>query len=150
MVVSSPSAAREGTGASLPQPTEIVAAAPVASVVDVVEGVVRGAEPLSPRPVAAAVEAVLVPSQSAAASQEHDAPEGTIRAASSEIQEAEEGTGAALSQGVASGEAQSLELAHAPWAAAFEAGDNAEDDEEAARATPLSAGWRGRATRSMS
>jgi hypothetical protein len=52
-----------------------------------------------------------VPSQPTTAFQERDAPEGTTRAASQEMQEAEEGSGAALSQGAASGEAQALELA---------------------------------------
>jgi hypothetical protein len=66
------------------------------------------------------------------APQEHDAPEGTTRAASPEIQEAEEGTSASLSQGAASNEAQSLDLSYTPWAAAFEAGNDAEDDEVAA------------------
>jgi hypothetical protein len=48
VVVSPPSSAREGTGASLPQLIETVAAAPAASVTDVVEGVVRGMGPSPP------------------------------------------------------------------------------------------------------
>jgi hypothetical protein len=39
--------------------------------------------------------------------------------------------GVALSQGAASGEAEALELARTPWAAAFKVGDSTEDDEEA-------------------
>jgi hypothetical protein len=35
-----------------------------------------------------------------------------------------------LLQGAASSEAQTLELAYTTWAAAFESGDDAEDDEE--------------------
>jgi hypothetical protein len=68
-------------------------------------------------------------------------------ATSPEIQEAEEGTGAALLQGVASGEAQSLELSCTPWVATFEAGDDAEDDEEAAACNTLKCGleWAHRA-----
>jgi hypothetical protein len=73
----------------------------------------------------------------AASPQERNAPEGTTRAASPEIQEAEENSGAALPQGVGGGEAQVLELARAPWAAAFEVGDDTEDDEEAAACTTL-------------
>jgi hypothetical protein len=74
VVVSPPSPAREGTGVSLPHPAEIVAVAPTASVVDVVEGVVGGAGNLSPRPVATATEEVLVPSQPAVASQARAPP----------------------------------------------------------------------------
>jgi hypothetical protein len=74
MVVSPPSPARVGMGASLPLPAETVAAAPAASVVDVVEGVAGRVEPSSPRSITAAVEKILVPSQPAAASQECDAP----------------------------------------------------------------------------
>jgi hypothetical protein len=45
-----------------------------------------------------------------------------------------------LSRGIGDGEAQVLELACAPWAAAFEAGDDAEDDEEAAACKTLERG----------
>jgi hypothetical protein len=86
VVVSPPSPAREGMCASLPLPAETVAAAPAASVVDVVEGVVEGEGPSSPRPIVAATEEVLVPSQSVAASQERNAPDGATRAASPKIQ----------------------------------------------------------------
>jgi hypothetical protein len=135
--VSPPSPAREGTSATLPHPAEAVAAAPTASVVDMAEGVVGGAGPLSPRPVATSVGEVLVSGQLAAASQEHDAPEGTTGVASPEIQVAKEGMGAALSQGAASGEAQALELSCTSWTAAFEVGDDADDDEEAAACNTL-------------
>jgi hypothetical protein len=76
----------------------------------------------------------------AASPQEHDAPEGTTRVASPEIQEAEENSGAALPQGVGGGEAQVLDLARAPWAAAFKVGDDTEDDEEAAACNTLECG----------
>jgi hypothetical protein len=111
VVVSPPSPTREGTDAYLPRAAGAVVAAPVVSVVDTVEGVVRGAGPSSPRPVATAAEEVLVPSLPIAAPQECDAPEGATRAASPEILEAEGSSDAALSQGVGNGEAQVLELA---------------------------------------
>jgi hypothetical protein len=137
VVMSAPFPNREDQGASLTQPAETVASAPAAVVVDVVDGVVGGAGPSSPRPIATAAEEVLVPGQPAAAPQERVAPEGTTRAASPKIQEAEEDTGATLLQGAASGEAQTLELACTPWAAAFEFGDDAEDDEEVAARNTL-------------
>jgi hypothetical protein len=62
------------------------------------------------------------------------------RDTSPEIQDAEENSGAALPQRVGSGEAQVLELAHSPWTAAFEVGDDAEDDEEAAVCNTLERG----------
>jgi hypothetical protein len=101
-------------------------------VADVAEGVVGEAGPSSPRPVTAAAEEVLVPGEPATAPQEHVVPEGTTRAAFPKIQEAEEDTGAALLQGAASGEAQTLELTCTPWAVAFESSDDTEDDEEVA------------------
>jgi hypothetical protein len=85
VIASPPTPAREGTGASLPQPAEAVTTAPAASVVGAVEGVVRGAVPSSPRPVAATVEEVPVLSQPAAAPQEHDTTEGATRATSLKI-----------------------------------------------------------------
>jgi hypothetical protein len=124
-------------------------------VVGAVEGVVGGAGPSSPQPVAATVEEVPVPSQltvaprergapegttRVASPQERDTPEGTIRAASPEIQEAVENSGAALPQGTASGEAQALELTRAPWTAAFEVGDDTEDDEVDATCNTLERG----------
>jgi hypothetical protein len=104
---------------------------------DVVEGVVEEAGPSSPRPVAATAEEVLVPGEPAAAPPERVAPEGTTRVASLEIHEAEEDTGATLSQGAVSSGAQALELACTPWAAAFKAGNDAEDDEEVAARNTL-------------
>jgi hypothetical protein len=67
-----------------------------------------------------------VPDEPFAALQEHVAPVDTARAASLEIHEVEEGAGAALLQGVAGGEAQTLELACTSWAATSESGDDAE------------------------
>jgi hypothetical protein len=97
VVASPPSPAGEGTSSTLPQPAEAVATALAASVVDVAEGVVGGARPQLPRSVAAAAEEVLVSGQLTATSQERDAPEGTTREASSDIQKAKKGMGAALS-----------------------------------------------------
>jgi hypothetical protein len=116
-------------------------------VVDLAEDVVGGAGPSSQRPVVVAAEEVLVSSQPAAAPQERDALEGTTRAASLEIREAEEGTGATLSQGTTSGGAHALGLAYTPWVAAFEAGDDTEDDEEVAGCNTLERGlaWAHRA-----
>jgi hypothetical protein len=45
-----------------------------------------------------------------------------------------------LSRGATSGKAQALELARAPWVAAFEVGDNTKDDEEAAACNTLERG----------
>jgi hypothetical protein len=72
--------------------------------------------------------------------QEHVVPEDTARAASPEIQEAAEVAGTGLMQGAASSETQSLKLACTSWAAAFELGDDAEDDEEAAARNTLEHG----------
>jgi hypothetical protein len=133
VVVPAPSPTREGQDTSLPQSAEAVASAATATVADVAEGVVGQAGPSSPRPVAAATEEVLVPGEPAVAPQEHVAPEGTTMVTSPEIQEAKEDSGTTLSQGTASGGVQALELACTPWwAAAFEAGEDAKDDEEVA------------------
>jgi hypothetical protein len=59
------------------------------------------------------------------------------RAASLEIQEAVESLGAALPRDVRGGDTRVLELARVPWTAAFEVGDDAEDDEEAAACNTL-------------
>jgi hypothetical protein len=69
------------------------------------------------------------------------------RSASAEIQEVEEDSGAALPQGVGSGEAQTLELARVPWVTDFKVGDDAKDDEEAAACNILERGlaWARRA-----
>jgi hypothetical protein len=136
-VVSAPSPTREDQGAFLPQPAEAVASAPTAAVASVAEGVVGEAGPSSPRPVAASAEEVLMPGDPAAAPQERFAPKGTTRATSPKIQEAEEDTGATLLQGAMSGEAQTLELSCTSWAATFEFGDDAEDDEEVAARNTL-------------
>jgi hypothetical protein len=66
-----------------------------------------------------------------------DAPKGVIRAASPEIQEAEESSGVALPRDVGGSDARALELTRAPWAAAFEADDDVEDDEEASTCNTL-------------
>jgi hypothetical protein len=139
-VVHVPPPTREGQEASLPRPAEAAASAAAATAVDAAVDVVEEAGPSSPRLVASAADEVLVPDEPAVAPQEHVAPEGTTRVASPEIQEAEENSGMALSQGVGSGEAQVLELACAPWAAAYEAGDDTEDDEEAAACNTLKRG----------
>jgi hypothetical protein len=137
VVVPAPSPTRKGQDASLPQSAEAVTSAAANVVADVAEGVVGEVGPSSPRPVAAAVEEALVLGEPAAAPQECVSPEGTTRVASPEIQEAVEDSGAALSQGAASGGAQALELACTPWAAAFEAGDDTDDDEEVAARNTL-------------
>jgi hypothetical protein len=140
VIVPPPTSPGESMGASLPQPAEAVMATPTAPVVGTAEGVVGGAGPSSPRPAATAAEEVLVPSLPAVTPQERDAPEGATRAASPKIQEAEESSGAALSQGVGNGKAQVLELACAPWAATFEAGDDVEYEEEVAMCNTLERG----------
>jgi hypothetical protein len=81
-----------------------------------------------------------MPGEPAVAPQEHVTPVGTTRVASPEIQETEEDTDATLLQGAVSGEAQTLELACTPWAAAFESGDDAEDDEEVTARSTLERG----------
>jgi hypothetical protein len=91
-----------------------------------------------------------VSSQPIAASQERDAPEGTTRAASPEIQEAEEGSRAALSQGAASGDALALDLARAPWRLPLRPVMTPRTMRRLRRATPLSTGWHGHAAHSMS
>jgi hypothetical protein len=93
------------------------------------EGVVGDAGSSSPRSIATGTNEVLVPDEPTAALQEHIAPEDTTRAASPEIQEDEEGAGAALLQDVASGEAQTRELACTSWAVTSEFGNDTKDDE---------------------
>jgi hypothetical protein len=104
------------------------------------EGVVKEAWSSSPRSVAADADEVVVPDEPATALQERVAPEDTTRSVSPEIQEAEEGAGAALLQGAAGGEAQTLELACTSWAATSESSDDAEDDEEVAARNTLERG----------
>jgi hypothetical protein len=70
VVVSPPSPARVGMGASLPLPAETVVAAPAAPMVDMVEGVAGRVEPSLPRSITTAAEKILVLSQPVAASQE--------------------------------------------------------------------------------
>jgi hypothetical protein len=82
VIVPLPTSVGEGIGVSLLQPAEAATAAPAPSVVGAVEGVIGGAGPSSPQPVATVVEEDPVPSQHVAAPQEHDAIEGTTRAAS--------------------------------------------------------------------
>jgi hypothetical protein len=91
---------KEGQKASLPQPAEAAASAAAATAADAAVGVVGEAGPSSPRPI---VDEVLMLGEPAVAPHEH--------VASPEIQEAEEDTSAALLQGAANGEAQTLELA---------------------------------------
>jgi hypothetical protein len=110
------------------------------AVANVAEGVVGEVGPLSPRPVAAAAEEVLMPGEPATAPQERIALEGTTRVASPKIQEAEEDTGAALLQGATSGGVQALELTCTPWEAASEAGDDATADDEVATRNTLERG----------
>jgi hypothetical protein len=57
-------------------------------------------------------------------------------------------SGAASPRGVGGDEAQALEHARAPWAAALEVGNIAKDDEDAAACNTLERGWRGRTARS--
>jgi hypothetical protein len=150
-----PMPAGESTDAPLLEPVEAVVDAPTPSVVSAAEGAIAGAGPSSSQLVAAAVEEVPVLSQAAVVPQERDAPEattraaspqernapeGTTRAASPEIQEAGEDSGAALPRGIGGDEAQALELARAPWAAAFEVCDDVEDDEEDAAYNTLEHG----------
>jgi hypothetical protein len=69
-------------------------------------------------------------SQPAAAPQERDYPKGVARDASPEIQEVGEGSSVAVPRDVESDDARVLDLVRVPWAAAFEVGDDTEDDEE--------------------
>jgi hypothetical protein len=62
------------------------------------------------------------------------------RAASLEIQEAGEGSGTALPRDVGGDDARVLDLAYVLWAAAFEVGDDVEDDEESAARKTLERG----------
>jgi hypothetical protein len=137
----------EGQEASLSQPVEAAEPTTTAVAAGAAEGVVGEAGSSPSRLVAAGVDEVLIPDEPAAALQKSVAPEDMTRAASPEIQEAEEGADATLLQGVASGEAQTLELACTSWAATFECGDDAEDDEEVAARNTLERGlnWARRA-----
>jgi hypothetical protein len=139
VIVPVPSPTREGQDASLPQSAEAVASASAAMLADMAGGVVGEAGPSSPCPVAAVAEDILVSGEPVVVPQECVAPEVT-RATSLEIQEAEEDSGAALSQGATSSGAQALELACTRWAAAFEVGDGAKDDDDVAACNTLERG----------
>jgi hypothetical protein len=121
--------ARESKDAPLLQPVEAAVDVPTHSVVGAVEGVAGEVGPSLSQPAAAIAEDIPVPSQPAAAPQEHNTPEGMIRAAfpqerdalegvtrsaSPKIQEAEENSDSALLQGIGIGEGQVLELARVP------------------------------------
>jgi hypothetical protein len=84
------------------------------------------------------------------APQEHDAPEGATRATSPETQETSEGSGAALPWGVGGDDDRVLDIAHVPWAAAFEVGDDADEDEESAVCHTLEHGLSGHVMHSTS
>jgi hypothetical protein len=129
---SAPPSTSEGQEASLPKPAEAAEPTASATVASAVEGIVGEVGSSLSRSVAAGADEVLAPDEPAIALQEGVVPEDTARAVSSEIQEAEEGVGAALLQGAASGEAQTLELACTTWAATSESGNDTEDDEESA------------------
>jgi hypothetical protein len=90
----------ESREAPLPQPAEAVKTAIAVAATSAVEVVVGEAGSLPSLPVVTEVE----PDEPAAVILEQVAPEGTTRAASTEIQEAEE-TGASLPQGVEGGKA---------------------------------------------
>jgi hypothetical protein len=66
------------------------------------------------------------------APQEHNTPKGVARASSQEIEEIGEGSGAALPRDTGGDDARVLDFAHVSWAASFEVGDDAEEDEESA------------------
>jgi hypothetical protein len=137
----------EGQEVSFPQPAGAAEPTTTAVAAGVAEGVVGEAGSSPSRLVTAGVDEVLVPDEPAATLQKGVAPEDMTRAASLEIQKAEEGAGVTLLQGAASGEAQTLELACTSWAATFECGDDAEDDEEVAARNTLERGlnWARRA-----
>jgi hypothetical protein len=129
-VVSVPPLTSEGQEASLPQPAEAAEPTAAAVAVGATEDVVGEAGSSSPHPVVAGADEAIRPDEPAAALQERIALEDMARATSPEFKEVEEGTGAASLQGAAGGEAQTLDLACALWAATYESGNDAEDDEE--------------------
>jgi hypothetical protein len=132
LVLSNMSEAAEGVLGETVAGMESIAIAPPLQSVGAVEEVVEAAESLSVQP-AVAVEVVApATSQPTMAPQERVAPEGAMRAASSEIQETREGSGVALPWGTRGDGNCVLDLAHIPWAAAFEVSDDAEEDEESA------------------
>jgi hypothetical protein len=134
--------------ASLPQSAEAAEAPASVAEAGAAEAIAKDEGPSLPRPVAAGTGDVEphVPNEPAAAPQEPIAPEAMTRAASSEIQKAE-GMRASLSQGMAGGEVQTLELACSSWAATSGLGVDSEDDEEVATRNTLKHGltWARRA-----
>jgi hypothetical protein len=104
------------------------------------EEVTEAAEPSSVQSAVAFEVVAPATSQPTTAPQEHIAPEGAMRATSQEIQETGEGSGAALPRGAGGDDDRVLDLARIPWAAAFEVGDNAEEDEESATRYTLERG----------
>jgi hypothetical protein len=152
----------ESTNTPPLQPAEAAVVAPTPSVVGVVEGVIGRVGPSSPQPAAAVAEELPGLRQPATVPQEHDAPEGVTkvaspqerdaskgarRAASPKTQETGENSGAALPRDDGGSDAQVLEVAHTSWAAAFEVGDDTEDDKEVAACNTLERGlaWARRA-----
>jgi hypothetical protein len=95
-----------------------------------VESVAEVAELSFVQPVVAVEEEAPAVSQPVVVPQERNAPEGMTRAASLEIQEVGERSGVALPRDVGGDDARVLDLAHVPWMATLEVGDDTEDDEE--------------------
>jgi hypothetical protein len=93
------------------QTAEAAVAVPPPSIVGAVEEVAGAAEPSSTQPAITAEEEAPALGQPAMAPQERDAPEGTTRDASPEIQESGESSGAALPRDVRGSDARVLELA---------------------------------------
>jgi hypothetical protein len=145
---SAPPHVDEGHEASPSRPVEASETpAPVAKPVSV-EAVVGEEGTSSPGRVAIEVEGVnaCVLDKPAAVAQELAAPEAAARATTSEIRVAEV-MGASLSQGAACGEARTLDLACASWAATYGLGVDSEDDKETAARHTLERGmtWARRA-----
>jgi hypothetical protein len=92
------------------------------------------------QPASSIEEVAPVTSQPLVAPQEHDALESATRATSPEIQQTREGSGASQSQDAEDGDAWILDLAHVPWAAAFEAGNDTEGNEESAACNTIERG----------
>jgi hypothetical protein len=97
-------------------------------------------ETSSPQPVAPVDEVEPTMSQPPMPPQEHDAPEGEARPTSPEIQETGEGSSVAQLPEPEEGKAQTLDLAHFSWAAAFDAVMTPRRTRSPLRATPSSAG----------
>jgi hypothetical protein len=131
----------ESRDASLPQSDEDAEAPASVAEAGAAEAVAEDEVSSPPRPVAANATDVepLVPNEQATSAQEPIAPEAMTMAASPEIQEAG-GTGASLSQGIAGGEVQNLELTCSSWTATSGLGVDSKDDEEAATRNTLERG----------